>query len=66
MILLDLERTIQTGKASYWKAHKRGYTNDITEAGNYSVKEAIELVETDLDHRTVFISDETIKNILNA
>lgn len=62
--LLDLERTIGTGRTFYWKANKRGYTNNVKEAGLYSEIAATEIVERDLDKRTVMVSEQTVKRIV--
>jgi hypothetical protein len=65
MILLDLERTIKTGRACYWKANKSGYTNEITEAGIYSHDKAVDIVRSDLDLLTVPLPEETVLKLLN-
>lgn len=64
MYLLDLERTIGTGFAWYWKANNRGYTTELQEAGLYRETMAKKIVDTDFDKRTVMISEEVVKNIM--
>jgi hypothetical protein len=62
--LLDLERTIATGNAFFWKAHKRGYTDEITEAGLYDADEAAEIVMDDFNKRTVMIDTKVVNEII--
>jgi hypothetical protein len=64
-ILMDLERTIGSGTACYWKYNKRGYVYNLEEAGLYSEEEAEKMVKEDIDKRTVKISIETVESILS-
>lgn len=61
---MDLERTIGSGRTYYWKAHKRGYTTDLNEAGLYSEITANEIVESDFDNRTIMISEKVVEKIV--
>ena len=62
--LIDLERSMRTGSIYYWKPNKFGYTTDLREAGLYDEKEAKDIVDDDIDKRTVLVSELTVKNIL--
>lgn len=62
--LLDLERTIGTGFAWYWKPNRRGYTTELNESGLYREAIAKEIVGTDFDKTTIMISKDVVKNIL--
>jgi hypothetical protein len=62
--LLDLERTITTGRVFYWKANKHGYTDDITEAGLFTAEAAAEIVYNDFDKRTVTIHKNVVDKLL--
>lgn len=62
--LIDLERSMRTGLIYYWKPNKFGYTTDLREAGLYDEKEAKDIVDDDIDKRTVLVSELTVKNIL--
>ncbi|WP_373896406.1 hypothetical protein [Virgibacillus sp. CBA3643] len=62
--LMDLERTIITGLATYWKPNKFGYTTILGEAGIYSEEEADQIVSDDFDKRTVAINLHIVDNIL--
>lgn len=61
--LIDLERTIGIGRTFYWKAHGRGYTTLIEEAGLYPEAAAKEQVESDIDHRTIMVAESVVKGI---
>jgi hypothetical protein len=63
--LLDLERSIPTGYMYYWKAGKRGYTTDISEAGLYHKPQAKEICESDKDQRTIMINEKTVERLMN-
>ncbi|MGM9929264.1 MAG: hypothetical protein ACI35P_15075 [Bacillus sp. (in: firmicutes)] len=54
-VLLDLERTIGSGIAHYWKQNRHGYTQDIHEAGKFSKETAEEIVNSDFDKLTVAV-----------
>ena len=62
--LIDLERSIGSGRTTYWKAHKRGYTTVLEEAGKYSDIVAAEIVESDFDKRTVMVPESVVEKIL--
>lgn len=62
-VLLDLERTVKTGIAHYWKAGRRGYTTIDSEVGVYFIDEAQELVEKDFDKLTVSIPYKKFKGL---
>lgn len=62
--LLDLERTIKSGVAHYWRANKQGYTSNLSEAGLYSKEIAFKIEKEDIDKRTVVISKSIVDNIL--
>lgn len=63
--LLDLERTIKTGIAFYWKPNKHGYTHNIYEAGLYKDTEAIHIAESDHDDRTIVVPVDVVDKIMN-
>lgn len=63
-VLLDLERTIGSGLATYWKPAKRGYTQDINAAGQYPDETAEQIVQDDYDQRTIAIDTKTIENLV--
>ncbi len=63
-LLMDLERTVGSGVAHYWKANRHGYTQDPTEAGLFDEPVAARLVEEDFDKRTVMISAAVVDKIL--
>jgi hypothetical protein len=63
-ILMDLERTLKTGRCFYWNTGRRGYTNVIETAGRYSFEEACEIEAQDLDDATVVLSEKHIQKIL--
>jgi len=63
-LLMDLERTLLAGVPCFWKITKYGYTYQIEFAGLFPKEIAEEIVKNDLDHRTVMISFEVIRNIL--
>jgi len=62
---MDLERSVTSRRTTYWKPHRRGYTQDIKEAGLYSEVEANELVDTDRDKRTVKIEKEVVDKLVS-
>jgi hypothetical protein len=58
--LIDLERSNKSGgSVFYWKAHKRGYTSNLAEAGLYSLSEALEIQKNDLDDNTLLLPKQT-------
>lgn len=63
--LMDLERTISSGRTWFWKANKRGYTQFLSQAGLFEEEEARNLVTSDRDKRTIMIHMETVEKILN-
>jgi hypothetical protein len=62
--LLDLERTIATGKAFYWKGNKHGYTSDIRQAGKWKKEFCESIIERDFYKDTILITEETVERIL--
>lgn len=62
--LLDLERTITTGKAFYWKQNKHGYTQDLNEAGLFSGSEANRIKINDCDKFTIAIHRSIVDKLL--
>lgn len=62
--LLDLERTLTSGVPCYWKGNKHGYTYNLQHAGIFPKNIAEDIVNSDVDKRTVPISLETVFNIL--
>lgn len=62
--LVDLERSIPTGRLFYWKAGRRGYTDNLADAGIYQEDEALQIALDDLDKRTILIKFTTVKNLL--
>jgi hypothetical protein len=62
-VLLDLERTIISGKAHYWKPNKMGYTTDIAAAGRYPESLANQIANDDIENKTVVIPQSLIDNI---
>ena len=61
--LIDLERSLGMGRTFYWKASRRGYTTDITEAGVFSATEANKIVKSDYDNQTIMIHIDMIDKI---
>ncbi|MGG0552587.1 hypothetical protein ABEY55_08360 [Priestia aryabhattai] len=61
--LMDLERSIASGKIHYWKANKQGYMTNIQQAGLYSPEIAEQIVNSDYDKRTVMIDEAVVKKI---
>lgn len=61
--LIDLERSIGGGRVYYWKAHKRGYTTDLNEAGLYSDLTAGEIVDGDFDRLTVKVEKKKAEDL---
>lgn len=61
--LLDLERTIGLGIATYWKQNRHGYTDRIEAAGTFPEEIAQEIVSKDFDRMTIMISADQIKKI---
>jgi hypothetical protein len=64
-VLVDLERTIGTGRVHFWKGNKRGYTTAHGEAGRFTEAEAERLVTADYDNRTVQVDEKDFKKILH-
>lgn len=62
--LIDLERSIKSGRVFYWKPANRGYTPSLEEAGVYSEEESQKQIDKDFNKRTVRTSTETVKDIL--
>lgn len=62
--LLDLERTIATGKAHYWKGNKHGYTTEIRQAGKWKREFCESIIERDFYKDTILITEETAERIL--
>jgi hypothetical protein len=63
-VLIDLERTIGTGRTHYWKRNKHGYTTEPREAGRFSRTEAVVIVDDDFDQRTTVVSEDVVNKIL--
>jgi hypothetical protein len=63
--LLDLERSIVSGKTWYWKRNRHGYTQLLSQAGLFDEDEARNLVTSDVNKRTIMIAEETVEDILN-
>lgn len=61
--LMDLERTIGLGIATYWKQNRHGYTDHIEIAGTFKKEIAEEIVAKDFDQLTVMISTDQVKKI---
>lgn len=61
--IIDLERSISSGKMYYWKPNKFGYTTNIKEAGLYNEGAASEIVETDVDRTSVKVHKDVVDNI---
>lgn len=62
--LIDLERSIPTGRLFYWKQNRHGYTTKLDEAGLFPEDKASEIVENDFDERTIMISQRIIDKIM--
>lgn len=52
--VFDLERSM------FWKANRRGYTEDYKEAGLYNYEEASQLVKDDIMNHTRMIEEAAI------
>ena len=61
--LLDLERTIGLGIATYWKQNRHGYTDQVGEAGLFSHEVAIMIVDRDFDKKTIMIAEPIVRKI---
>jgi hypothetical protein len=64
--LMDLERTLASGVPCFWKANKHGYTYNLSFAGLFPEEVAKEIVENDLDKRTVMIHYRTVEDIFQG
>ena len=53
--LIDLERSLATGKRIYWRGNLHGYTDTVKEAGIFSESTAIKKCECDLNRKTVML-----------
>jgi hypothetical protein len=62
-LLMDLERTIGTGAACFWKANRYGYTYEVDYAGIFSKELAEEIVKNDLDQKTVLVPLNLIREL---
>jgi hypothetical protein len=65
-VLIDLERTMGSGRTHYWKRSKHGYTTDLREAGAFSDREAADIVTSDRDNMTVMVGESVVKKILEG
>lgn len=63
--LLDLERSIRTGHVFYWKKNKHGYTQDVEEAGLFSLDEAVHIANADMDNYTVMVPASAVDKLLS-
>jgi hypothetical protein len=63
-LLMDLERTIQSGVPCFWKGNRHGYTYNMKFAGLFRKDLAEEIVKNDYDKKTVMISLALIEKIL--
>lgn len=54
-VLLDLERTVQTGMAHYWNQNMHGYTQSSTRAGKFTIGQARKEVYEDKENLTIAI-----------
>lgn len=63
--ILDLERSLPTGRMFFWKGNKYGYTTQIKEAGIFPAEKAKEIAAADKDQRTVLIPVHAAIQILN-
>lgn len=64
VLLIDLERSIQSGRLHYWKDNKMGYTTDVYDAGRYDGVVAVKEVMEDVDRRTISIPMSNVVRIL--
>lgn len=53
--VLDIERTIATGKPTYWRKSQYGYTDNIEEAGQFEYENALALATNDVEMKTALI-----------
>jgi hypothetical protein len=63
-ILIDLERSIGTGRVHFWKQTKHGYTTIPAEAGRFDEVEAHKMAIEDFDSNTVPVADSQAEKIL--
>ena len=63
--LLDLERTIGNGIATYWNQARRGYAIHLDDAGLFNEETAEEIVQSDIDKWTVKVSQRQIEKIFD-
>jgi hypothetical protein len=59
--LIDLERSIISGNVFYWSQNKEDFTRGISEAGKFTIMEAVESVNSDFDNRIIMVSEDTVK-----
>lgn len=59
-VLLDLERSMPSGIAHYWKQNKHGYTVDPSDAGLFDEVEAHKIADDDHDNLTLPISADVV------
>lgn len=62
-ILIDLERSLKTGRLFFWRENARGYTDDLAEAGAYEAGKAYAQCYGDLDGRTVAMKKEEAESL---
>jgi hypothetical protein len=62
--LIDLERTIGSGRTHYWKANRHGYTMDLNEAGLFDEPVAKRICDEDFDKRTIMVSEKVVDRIV--
>lgn len=65
-ILIDLERSVKSGKLHYWKSNSRGYTTELEFAGLYTATETKEQILGDIDKMTVAISKDNIDKLMGV
>lgn len=59
--LIDLKLSIGTTKVHYLKQNATEYTQVFKEAGLFSLNQATDIVNKDLDNNTIIISEEKVK-----
>lgn len=64
--LIDLERSCLSDYFVFWNPYKRGYTNQISQAGKYRAGEAKEICASDRDNTTVKVRWDLLERVLES
>ncbi|MBU8576453.1 hypothetical protein ACQKEX_14535 [Bacillus pumilus] len=64
--LIDLERSYMSDYFVFWNPYKRGYTNQINQAGKYRASEAKEICTSDRDNNTIKVRWDLLDRVLES